>query len=152
MNILLDTNILLRANQPNHPMHSLAMQAVESAISSGHELCLAPQVLYEFWVVATRPAGENGLGLTIGETRQKIDAVIDAMTLLAEPPGLWAEWREVVTTKEVKGKNAHDARLAAFMRLYGISHLMTFNAGDFARFEITIVSPQAFALAGEHNP
>jgi hypothetical protein len=32
--------------------------------NEGHELRVVPQVLYEYWSVATRPAENNGLGFT----------------------------------------------------------------------------------------
>ena len=65
MQILVDTNLLLRAAQPNLPHRSAALAAMQTCRFGGHELVLVPQVLYEFWVVATRSERQNGLGLTL---------------------------------------------------------------------------------------
>jgi predicted nucleic acid-binding protein len=43
----------------------------------------------------------------------------------------------------VSGAQVHDARLIASMKVYGITHLLTFNADDFTRYlDITVVDPQ----------
>jgi hypothetical protein len=65
MRILLDTNVLGRLTQPTHRMHVSAVSAVESLLQKDHELRLVPQVIYEFWAIATRSDTENGVGLTI---------------------------------------------------------------------------------------
>ena len=43
-----------------------------------------------------------------------------------------------------RGKQAHDTRLVAAMRVHGLTHLLTFNARNFNRYEeITVVDPAA---------
>jgi predicted nucleic acid-binding protein len=44
----------------------------------------------------------------------------------------------LVVAHEVKGKLAHDARLAAAMQRHAITHLLTFNGVDFGRFSFLI--------------
>jgi predicted nucleic acid-binding protein len=61
--ILLDTNILLRIIEPAHPMHQTAVDALVVLTQAKETICIVPQTLYEFWVVATRPRADNGLGL-----------------------------------------------------------------------------------------
>jgi predicted nucleic acid-binding protein len=63
MNVLVDTNLLTRAAEPAHPMHEIAARAVAELSRRDERLYLVPQVLVELWVVATRPTGENGLGM-----------------------------------------------------------------------------------------
>lgn len=53
--MLLDTNILLRMAQPRSPHHQTAIHAVLELHQRGVHLFLVPQILYEFWVVATHP-------------------------------------------------------------------------------------------------
>jgi hypothetical protein len=64
MRILLDTNVLLRSLEPMHAHHSAVADAIDRLREKGHELVIAPQVLYEFWSVATRRIEHNGLGMT----------------------------------------------------------------------------------------
>ena len=56
---LLDTNVLLRAAAPTSVQHTAAVGAIERLLAGGEELFLAPQVLVEFWSVATRPVEVN---------------------------------------------------------------------------------------------
>ena len=64
MNVLLDTNILARMAQPGTVPYQTTLDAVNALQLRGDIPCLVPQVLYELWVVATRPVAVNGLGLT----------------------------------------------------------------------------------------
>jgi predicted nucleic acid-binding protein len=46
----------------------------------------------------------------------------------------------------VIGKQAHDARLVAAMKVHDLRHLLTFNDTDFKRFtEITVVNQRDVA-------
>lgn len=56
MRVLVDTNILIRLAEPADPDHKTAVAAAAAVRAQGHELCLVPQNLYEFWAVSTRPA------------------------------------------------------------------------------------------------
>ncbi len=51
--ILVDTNVLLRSAQPAHTQFAAAKSAVKNARLRGYEPCIVPQVIYEYWVVAT---------------------------------------------------------------------------------------------------
>jgi predicted nucleic acid-binding protein len=59
---LLDTNILLYLANAAAPEHAAAKASVTRMLASGDRLTVAPQVLFEFWSVATRPVSANGLG------------------------------------------------------------------------------------------
>jgi hypothetical protein len=47
----------------------------------------------------------------------------------------------------VKGTKAHDARIVAAMKAYGVTHLLTLNGDDFKRFHgiITVMEPDDVA-------
>jgi predicted nucleic acid-binding protein len=66
---LLDTNILLYLANSAATEHAGAKGAVTRMLAAGDRLVIAPQVLFEFWSVATRPAAANGLGWTALQTR-----------------------------------------------------------------------------------
>jgi predicted nucleic acid-binding protein len=104
------------------------------------------QNLVEFWAVATRPLGsENGLGMSTEAVARELTAIKDLFPILPEPAAILEQWEYLVTTYEVSGKNTHDARLVAVMKLHGISRILTFNVADFTRFEgIEAVSPASF--------
>jgi predicted nucleic acid-binding protein len=144
MTTLLDTNILTRAAQPHHPMHQPAVDAVATLRQGGEILYLVPQNLYEFWVVATRPPGENGLGLDVAQAQTELNQLKAMFHILDETPTILPEWERLVGHYQVKGKNGHDARLVAAMIIHGIERLLTFNVADFRRYrEITVISPES---------
>ncbi|MBX3292089.1 MAG: PIN domain-containing protein [Acidobacteria bacterium] len=144
MDCLADTNIILRLAQPAHPMHAVALRAVKTLLSQGHNLCLTPQNLIEFWNVATRPAGNNGLGRTAAQTEADVRAIESNFTILADSPAIYPEWRRLVVAHSILGKQVHDTRLVASMNVNQITQLLTFNGDDFKRFSnITIIDPAA---------
>ena len=148
MNSALDTNILLRHATPNDPDRPTVIRAVGSLRTAGHVFRLVPQNLYEFWVVATRPIPQNGLGLSAAECDQTLAAFEAMFPPLLDTPSLTAEWRALVTTHGCLGKPAHDARLVAAMNTHGITHLLTFNLTDFRRYpHLTLHDPRVIAAA-----
>lgn len=150
MSVLFDTNVFIRAAQPGHSFQPLAVKAGEILKTRGEELSIVPQVLYEFWAVATRPAGENGLGLTTAETRLEVSRIKRLFLLHADTPAILPLWEELVAAHDVKGKNTHDARLVAAMKVCGVSQVLTFNPADFARYhDINVLTPQALVQASE---
>ena len=51
-------------------------------------------------------------------------------------------WRELARRQSVVGKQAHDARIVALMLAHNVTHLLTLNSADFARYpEITTITP-----------
>ena len=141
MRILLDTNVLLRSIEPMHAHHSAVVEAVAKLHEMGHELAIAPQVLYEFWSVATRPIERNGLGMTPVEAHAQLIAMQRLFRLLRDERAIYAVWEQLVVAHAVRGKQAHDARLAAAMQRHSVTHILTFNASDFARYAVTPLTP-----------
>jgi predicted nucleic acid-binding protein len=142
MRVLLDTNVLLRSAEPRHAQHQTATAATDALRRGGHDLVIVPQVLYEFWSVATRPIENNGLGMSASEAETELSAIKRLFRFLRDERAVYGEWEHLVTSFDVKGKRAHDARLVAAMNRHGIAHLLTFNTVDFARYpSITVLAP-----------
>jgi predicted nucleic acid-binding protein len=118
------------------------MRAIGRLLSRGDELMLAPQVLMEFWAAATRPVDVNGYGWTSKEAEAKVAELQRQFPLLPETPAVFGEWLRLVSIHEVHGKQAHDVRLVALMNTHGVPNLLTFNTGDFKRYDIAAVSPE----------
>jgi predicted nucleic acid-binding protein len=146
MSVLLDSNILLRLIQTTHPMHAAARDAVDALRKRGESLHVVPQNLYEFWVVATRPTAVNGLGLDVGQAAAELGRLQTLFTMLPDTPALFVAWLQLVTTHNVIGKSAHDARIVDAMLVHGASHILTFNVADFSFFPgITVLDPVSVA-------
>ncbi len=153
MSTLLDTNILARLAQPDHPKHIPARDAVKLLLTRGEEVCIVPQNLYEFWVVATRPANQNGLGMSLDQAYAECVQIKRLFTLFRDERGILTEWEQLVMRHAVTGKTGHDARLVAAMHRHGLTHLLTFNAEHFARFPgITITNPEDVIRADRGMP
>lgn len=145
MKFLIDTNVLLRLFQPNHPHTALAEAAINALINSGYSPCLVPQNLYEFWAVATRPSVTNGLGMSAIDAKVAVDELVTQFIVLRDERGIFDIWINLVAQHQVSGKITHDARLAAAMEKHGIPSLLTFNDSDFRRFtNLRILHPEHF--------
>ncbi|MEG4808362.1 PIN domain-containing protein [Microcoleus sp. F8-D3] len=142
MPFLVDTNILLRSVDTAHPMNADAVNAVITLRDRGEQLYIVPQNLIEFWNVCTRPIQRNGLGRTATEAEAEINRLKQLFPLLLDTEAIYPEWERLVITYKVIGVNVHDARLVAAMLVHGLTHILTFNFTDFARYsEITAVNP-----------
>ncbi|HMV50373.1 MAG TPA: PIN domain-containing protein [Blastocatellia bacterium] len=131
---LLDTNVLLRSVQKAAPEHPIVMAAISRLTARGEELYVAPQVLVEFWVVATRPTNVNGFGWATPLVVSEIGQILGQFPLLDEPSDLFTDWLALVTARDIKGRKAHDVKLVALMQAKGISHVLTFNVADFSGY------------------
>ncbi len=96
MSYLPDTNIVLRLVNKNDPLHQIVFQAIEKLEQSGEEIVIVPQILVEFWTVATRPVISNGFGMTIAEAEQELESVQKLFTLLPENKTIFDEWKMLV--------------------------------------------------------
>jgi predicted nucleic acid-binding protein len=144
MRILIDTNVLLRTTEPKHTHYQSSVDAIDILRSLGHELTIVPQMLYEFWSVATRPLENNGLGMSTADAHAEINTIQKLFRLLRDERGVFPIWEQIVTSYGVRGKQVHDARLAASLQRHAATHLLTFNTSDFARYPfITVMSPLA---------
>ena len=144
MRVLVDTNILLRSAQPNHPLCSEAVHAVSGLFRRGDSVYFCSQNIAEFWNVATRPTEKNGLGLSIHEVVKEVASIENLLTLLPDIPAIYPEWKRIVAQHAVQGVRVHDARLVAVMSIYGLDILLTFNTTDFKRYpNLSLLHPSA---------
>jgi predicted nucleic acid-binding protein len=146
MNVLLDTNIQTRLIQTGPPLSQVAQQATDALRRRGDLPCIVPQNLYELWAVATRPVGANGLGLSVAQAEIELIRLKALFPFLPDSPAVYPEWERLVVLHNIIGRNAYDARLVAAMAVHGVTHLLTFNTADFARYPgITVLDPAAVA-------
>lgn len=142
---LVDTGILLRLFNRADPNCATIRKALWQQRKAGHRFVVSSQNMAEFWNVSTRPAeSRGGYGLSVAETDRRIRVIERICSVLPENPNAYSVWRRLVTTHAVKGVQVHDARLVAWMMAQAITHIITLNASDFARYSaIVAVSPAA---------
>lgn len=146
MRLLIDTNVLIRWTDRHDKLHPVAEAALRFSRESGYAVCLVPQVLREFWVVATRPRADNGLEMPPATARDHIGQFREIFHWCPDKPDLFDQWQEIVVTNGVTGRAAHDANIVAAMQTQGITSILTLNGKDFQRYsEITIIDPHSVA-------
>lgn len=144
MRILTDTNILVRSVERAYPLMRIARDSLRHLYENGHELCVAPQVVAEFWNVCTRPVKVNGLGHDIAATGRLVTRIEALFTVLPDTPESYRAWRELVVKHQVCGAKVHDARLVALANTNDITTILTFNVSDFQRYaSIKVIDPSS---------
>jgi predicted nucleic acid-binding protein len=139
MLILVDSGILLRLVNRTDPHHGAIRSALRFLKQRGDALVTAPQNVAEFWNVCTRPASaRGGYGLSVAETAARLRLCERLFGILPEVPAVYPIWKQLVVTHGVMGVQVHDARLVALMAAHGVSHILTLNTVDFARYTLVI--------------
>jgi predicted nucleic acid-binding protein len=131
---LIDTNVLLRIVKPDDRDYALARSAIDQLWANGYNLYYTSQNLAEFWNVCTRPVERNGYGLSISEADRRARLIEGQFVFIEDGQAAHPDWRKLVVGCHVSGAQVHDARLAAVMRVHGITRILTFNGGDFVRY------------------
>jgi predicted nucleic acid-binding protein len=145
--ILVDTNVLARVAHKNHLHTPVATAALQRLWDDGHELRIVPQILYEYWSVATRPVQQNGLGFTPVVVDADITNFKRVFSVLRDERGILEPWQQLALTGGVTGKQSHDTRLIAAMQRHGLTHLLTFNLADFRRYNaIQLLDPHSLVV------
>ncbi|MDQ3751163.1 MAG: PIN domain-containing protein [Acidobacteriota bacterium] len=143
MAYLPDSNIVLRFAQTTDPLYQIVSRAIDELQQNSETHVLVPQILLEFWVVATRPANVNGLGMRTDEAEKELENLQKLFTVLPENERIFDEWKRLVAKYKVSGKPARDARIVAAMTVHKIENILTLKTGDFKHYtEIKAVRPQ----------
>ena len=110
MNVLLDTNVLLRTAFGPHQQQTEAVRAVSRLRGRGARLLICLQNLTEFWQGATKTPAGNGYDLPTADAARHVDVLLQDFTFLPAPADTHLVWRRLVTVRNVRGTNVHDAR------------------------------------------
>lgn len=148
LDILVDTNVLLRSVETDHSQHYAARHSIAELLASGNRLCILPQNVIEFWGVATRSVEKNELGWSTDKTDAEVSGLEAIITVLLDKEDIYREWRLLVRKHSVLGKQVHDTRIVAAMKVHGIRTLPTFNSKDFKRFaDLEMLDPEIAGLS-----
>jgi hypothetical protein len=60
--------------------------------------------------------------------------VVEQFRLLRDERGIFDHWSQIVSSNQVIGKSAHDARLVAAMVKHSVPCILTFNVQDFRSY------------------
>ena len=143
MSVLVDTNALLRRTQPDHPSYTLAVESVAKLLAAAEPVYFTLQNITEFWNVPTRPAANNGLGLSVALTLSEVEKIERLLAVLPDAPAVYGEWKRLVVQHGVMGVKVHDAKLVAMMKVHGVRRILTFNTNDFLRYGVEAIHPSS---------
>ena len=130
-----DTNFTLRFAHRSDPQHSIVRSAARKLRKDGNEINIIPQTCVEFWNVITRPVARNGFGFSVAKADHSLGLIERIFPFLPDESRIYQEWRKLVVDFGVSGVQVHDARIVAAMKTHGVTHILTFNAADFMRYE-----------------
>lgn len=143
MAFLADTNVASRWMQPNDPHYAECRAAVRILRARNEVVYITPQIVTEYWAVATRPVDVNGLGMTPDQVTGRVQLLLRNFPLLPEVEATFSLWRQLVESYGVVGRQVFDTRIVATMQAHGVTHLLTRNPAHFQRYsEIAVVQPQ----------
>ena len=129
--VFLDTNILLTATDESRRNHRIARRLLERGREVGLHGALSGQVAREYLVVATRPLGANGLGMTPSDALRNVEQFARRLAFCDETEAVSVRLRALVRVRGLQGKSVHDANVVATMAGHGIDTLVTENPDDF---------------------
>ena len=131
--MFLDTNVLVRARFEAAPSRNLARRRMREAGESGEALRISRQVLREYLATVTRPQTWSPV---IGmEAALAHLAVLETVFDILEDGSKVTETLKMLCREvPVRGRQVHDANIAATMLAHGERRLLTFNARDFRRY------------------
>jgi predicted nucleic acid-binding protein len=127
-----DTNILVYATDSISPFYSVAVVALQRVLALGAVL-ISPQIVNEYLSVAFRSSLSSGVpspSMVLGN----VQLFRQRFHLVEENDVVITELIDLLRRFPAAGRRVHDTNIVATMVAHGVSHLLTNNTGDFARF------------------
>jgi len=138
--VFVDTNVLVYANVLAYPLHSVAVECIQSFIDAEIELWLSRQVLREFIAAVTRPQ-TYGNPQPIGVVVTRVQTFQAQFRVAEDNPQVTTQLLNLLQRFPTAGRQVHDANIVATMLTARIDRLLTHNVKDFDRFSdlITVI-------------
>ena len=135
--LFIDTNALIFATNIISPWYHAANESLQTAREAGIELFVSPQVLREYLAAATRLNLTSG-GLLLEEILENVNTFQTEFTVLEDNDLVLSALIKLLRNFPTAGRQVYDANIVATMQVHHISHLLTHNVTDFARFSTLI--------------
>lgn len=143
--VVVDTNVLLAATDTSRVDHAAATQFLNR---DERRLALTPQIVREYFAVATRPIEMNGFGLPADDAVANVQELLDDMELLPEDAGTTHRLVALIERGFGVGKQVHDANVVAVALAHQAGAIVTGNTRHFSRFvELIRIEPLGAASA-----
>jgi toxin-antitoxin system PIN domain toxin len=140
---LLDANILIYNHQALSKFHPQAKALLEKGLRGETELCICPQVLFEFFAVVTNPRRVTS-PINSEAATQEIERYLRARNILKIYPkdDILNITVELLKKYGAREKDIFDLQLAATMLSNNVTRLYSYNLDDFIKIkEIEVLAP-----------
>lgn len=140
--VLLDTNILVYADNINSPYHKIAKEVRDSCLKGEIQGCISTQNLYEYFAVVT-DSKKVEFPLSPDEAINEIEKYLKAKTIKIIFPNPLTIQRVINLVKKykIKKQEIFDVQLVATMLDYGIRNIVTRNDKHFKMItEVTTIN------------
>ncbi len=133
LSLFLDTNVLVYASLAHSPLSQKAQQAIQSYSQAGADIWISRQIIREFLATLTRPQvfAQQASATSL---RTEVELFTRQYHVAEDSADVTERLLQIIGFVAVGGKQIHDANIVATMQVYGITHLLTHNVSDFARF------------------
>lgn len=125
---LLDANILIHAVDRTSPKHTACLALLNRGQAGDLEVCLAPQVLFEFFAVVTSPTRTRH-PRSIEEALQESEKFADAFPMIHPPTDVHQRVVALYRQTPLGITQIFDAVLAATIFSNGLTKLYSLDAG-----------------------
>jgi predicted nucleic acid-binding protein len=129
----IDTNVLIFANLPSHPLYTTATARLLALQATGAVLWVSRQVLREYLAGMTRPRTFTG-STTAAALVADIQCFEQMFRVAEDSAAITANLLALLSTVTIMGRQIYDANIVATMQEYAIPNLLTDNTTDFARY------------------
>ncbi len=142
--LFIDTNIIIYAADGTSLYNQLAKQALLAARQQASELVISSQILREYLSTTTKSYLITGVP-SLSNILFNYNAFQNDFTVVFDSLRVVMNLSSLLQTIPMGGKQIYDANIVATIQAYSITHLLTHNVKDFARFAglITVVPLQA---------
>ena len=140
---LIDTNILVYANNEDSPYHKISKDLVEKALSGDIEVVLSIQNLIEFYAIITdKKRVEHPVSPKRAKELLEFYQVNEFTTIIHPLHQTVTTVAELIERYRPKGQSIFDYLLVATMRDHAISQIYTSNTKHFKTFDfLKVVNP-----------
>lgn len=138
---LLDTNILVYAYNVDSEYNAVCRALLDRVMKGELNVCLAPQILFEFFAVVTNPARVTK-PITSKDALDEIAKLADSIPLITPPINVHEDVINLMRQLEFGSKHIYDMVLAATMFSNGVTQLYTYDVGGFQKIPgIRVLNP-----------
>jgi predicted nucleic acid-binding protein len=131
--VFVDTNVLVYAQLNGSPFQSQAQAGLQQLHGSNSMMWVSRQVLREYLAAMTRSVALTG-SIALSSLVADIHYFSTQYQIAEDNSAVTAALLQLLSGILTGGKQVYDANIVATMQTYGITHLLTHNTADFARF------------------